>query len=63
MSRTCCSIWWLQQHRDGSNLVFFFCAWETGEGVDLGISGPRLAIYPLHSVSTYIYFIVVYVGR
>ena len=24
MSRTCWSIWWLQQHRDGSPLTFLF---------------------------------------
>ena len=65
MSRTCWSIWWLQQHRDGSTLAFLFhfCAWETGVRAlfrgFLGLDWP----YILFTRSPHIHFIVVYVFR
>ena len=36
------SIWWLQQHRDGSTLAFLFVfvPWWTSDGVNPGIFGP-----------------------
>ena len=65
MSRTCWSIWWLQQQRNGSPLAFLFVLVlrRRVRAFIRGFFGPGLAIYPLHSVSTHIYFIVVYVFR
>ena len=62
MSRTCWSIWWLQQHRDGSTLAFFFVLvlgrWPRAfiRGL-LGLDWP----YTPFTRSPHIYFIVVYV--
>ena len=64
MSRTCWSIRWLQQHRDGSTLAFLF-VFVLGRLVTalfrvfLGLDGP----YTLFTRSPHIYFIVVYVFR
>ena len=63
MSRTCWSIWWPQQHRNGSSLAFLF-VFVIGRRVRAFFRDffrPLLAIYPLHSVPTHIYLIVVYV--
>ena len=62
MSRTCWSIWWLQQHRNGSPLAFLF-AFVLGRRVRafirgfLGLDWP----YTPFTTSPHIYFIVVYV--
>ena len=64
MSRTCWSIWWLQQHRDGSTLPFLFVfvlrrrvrAFIRGL---LGLDWP----YTPFTRSPHIYSIVVYVFR
>ena len=64
MSRTCWSIWLLQQHRDGSTLAFLF-VFVLGRRVKafirgfLGLDWP----YILFTRSPRIYFIVVYVFR
>ena len=64
MSRTCWSIWWLQQHRDGSILAFLF-VYVLGRRVRafirgfLGLDWP----YILFTPSPHVYFIVVYVFR
>ena len=64
MSRTCWSIWWLQQHPDGSTLAFLF-VFVLGRRVRalirgfLGLDWPSL----LFTGSPHIYFIVVYVFR
>ena len=64
MSRTCWSIWWLQQHRDRSILAFLFVN-VLGRQVRafirgfLGLDWP----YILFTRSPHIYFIVVYVFR
>ena len=64
MSRTCWSIWWLQQHRDGSTLAFLFF-FVLGRRVRafirrlLGLDWP----YTPFGRSPHIFFIVVYVFR
>ena len=64
MSRTCWSIWWLQQHRDGSTLTFLD-VFVLGRLVRaffrgfLGLDWP----YMLFTRSPHIYFVVVYVFR
>ena len=64
MSRTCWSIWWLQQHRDGSTLAFLF-AFVLGRQVRALIQRFRGLDWPyiLFTRSPHIYFIVVYVFR
>ena len=60
----CWSIWWLQQHRDGSTLAFLF-VFVLGRQVRalirgfLGLDWP----YILFTRSPHIYIIVVYVFR
>ena len=64
MSRTCWSIWWLQQRRDGSTLAFLF-VFVLGRRVRvfirgfLGLDRP----YTPFTRSPHIYFIVVSVFR
>ena len=64
MSRTCWSIWWLQQHRDGSPLAFLF-VFVLGRRVRafirgfLGLDGP----YTPFTWSPHIHCTVVYVFR
>ena len=64
MSRTCCSIWWLQYHRNGPSLVFLF-VFVLGRWVrtfiwgSLGLDWP----YTPFTRSPHIYFIVVYLFR
>ena len=64
MSRTCWSIWWLQQHRDGSTVVFLF-VFVIGRRVMALIWGFSGLDWPyiLFTRSPHIYFIVVYVFR
>ena len=64
MSRTCWSIWWLQQHRDGSTLGFLF-VFVLGRRVRALIRGFSGLDWPyiLFTRSPHIYFIVVYVFR
>ena len=64
MSRTCWSIWWLQQHRDGSTLALLFVT-VLGRRVRaitwgfLGLDWP----YTPFTRSPNIYLIAVYVFR
>ena len=64
MSRTCWSIWWLLQHRNGSPLTFWF-VFVLGRLVRafirgfLGLDWP----YTPFTRSARIYFIAVYVFR
>ena len=60
----CWSIWWLQQHRDGSTLAFLF-VFVLGRGVRALIRGFPGCDWPyiLFTRSQHIYFIVVYVFR
>ena len=64
MSRTCWSIWWLQQHRDGSISAFLFVL-VLGERLRAFIRGFLGLVWPYtpSTRSPYIYFIVVYVFR
>ena len=64
MSRTCWSIWWLQQHRDGSTLAFLF-VFVLGRQVKAFIRGVLGLDWPyiLFTRSPHIYFIVVYLFR
>ena len=64
MSRTCWSIWWLQQHRDGSTLAFVF-VFVLGRRVRAFIRGFWGLDWPYtpFTRSPLIYFIVVYVFR
>ena len=64
MSRTCWSIWWLLQYRNGSPLAFLF-VFVLGRRLRafmrglLGLDWP----YTLFTRSPHIYFIVVYLFR
>ena len=64
MSRTCWSIWWLQQHGDGSTLAFLF-VFVLGRRVRAFIRGFLSIDWPYtpFTGSPHIYFIVVYVFR
>ena len=61
MSRTCWSIWWLQQHRNGSPLAFMF-VFVLGRRVRAFIGGLLGLDWPCSPFtrSPHIYFIVVY---
>ena len=61
MSRTCWSIWWLQQHRDGSTLAFMF-VFVFGRRVREFIRGLLGLDWPDTPFTRFphIYFIVVY---
>ena len=61
---TCWSIWLLQQHRDGSTMVFLFVS-VLGRRVRALFRGSFSLdwLYILFTRSTHIYFIVVYVFR
>ena len=64
MSRTCWSIWWLLQHRNGSPLAFLF-VFVLGRRVRAFIRGFFGLVWPYtpFTRSPHIYFIVVYVFR
>ena len=64
MSRTCWSIWWLQQHPNGSPLAFMF-VFVLGRRVRAFIRGSLSLDWPYtpFTRSPHIYFIVVYVFR
>ena len=64
MSRTCWSIWWLRQHRDGSTLAFMFVS-VLGRRVRAFIRGLLGLDWPYtpFTRSPHIYFFVVYVFR
>ena len=61
MSRTCWSIWWLQQHHDGFTLAFMF-VFVLGRRVRAFIRGLLGLDWPYtpFTWSPHIYFIVVY---
>ena len=64
MSRTCWSIWWLQQHRDGSTLAFLFVLVLGGQvrALSRGFLGLDWPYTPF-TRSPHIYCIVVYEFR
>ena len=62
MSRTCWSIWWLLQHRNGSALAFVFVLGRRVRAFIRGFLGLVLPNTPF-TRSPHIYFIVVYLFR
>ena len=64
MSRTCWSIWWLLQHRNGSPLAFclFLCLGGRVRAFIQGFFGLDWPYTPF-TRSPHIYFIVVYLFR